>query len=422
MKESDQSMLALLSNRNFSIFVMSNALWWQTLFMEMIAMGWLVFDLTDSAWLVALVGFFRSAPFLISGFIGGPITDHFGRRKVIQTTQSAALVIYALIAFLIWSNQVALWHLCLLSFLLGMGWSLDFPARRSLIPDLVSKERTVDGLLLESFAQGISRIIGPYIAGLLIDRTGASGCFFFMTFLSLVALGGVLAISGLPIERQQNDAHEPAWKMIREGFRYVGFNRTILAVVLVTVVMNLLIFPYTALLPVFARDILERGATGLGTLGSGTGIGAFVGLYLINRFRHTTNAGRMFMIGSMGQCIGLALFSISTIFPLSWFFLFCAGIGQACFAVLQSSIVLVASSDDMRSRSMATIVLAIGADPLGKIQTGLLAENFGAPFTLGLQASLAALLVGAVALLLPESHRQPAQPDVAAQSSTTTRS
>lgn len=385
--------------------------------MEMIVIGWLVLDITNSAWLVALVGFFRSAPFLIAGFIGGPLTDRYGRKAVIQSTQAISMLVYAMIAILVFGGLVELWHLSILSFILGVGWALEFPARRSLIPDIVGKDRTVDALLLESTVQGISRIVGPTLAGGLIARYGPEGCFAFMTGLSLFALIGVLALNQQPILASVNGGSESTWQTIFDGLHYVARHQGILAIVLVTVVMNLLIFPYVSLMPVFARDILGQGPQGLGALGTATGIGAFIGLILINYFRRWINIGRIFIIGTIGQCIGLALFAMSTIFLLSWFLLICAGIGQACFAILQSSIVLVSSSDEMRSRAMATVVLAIGADPIGKIQIGLLAENLGAPYALGMQAVVAAALVGAVALLLPESYRGPSpsptiQPEV----------
>lgn len=378
--------------------------------MEMIVVGWLVLELTNSAWLVALVGFYRSAPFLLAGFIGGPLTDRWGRRTVIRSTQSLTLLVYSITTFLVYTNTVEFWHLCALSFLLGASWSLDFPARRSLIPDIVGKEQTTDALLLESTVQGVARMIGPFLAGALIAQFGAAGCFMVMSILSIFALGGVLALSNEPIERSNLGMNESAWLKIKEGFRYVGQQQIILAVVMVTVVMNLLIFPYTSLLPIFARDILDQGPQGLGILGTATGMGAFAGLFLINYLRRWINIGRIFMIGTIGQCIGLAFFAMSTFFPLSWALLFCAGVGQACFAILQSSIVLMAASDDMRSRSMATIVLAIGADPIGKIQIGILAENLGAPNTLGLQAALAAILVGVIAFMVPDSHRTMPEP------------
>jgi len=392
---------------DFRRLMLGNALWWHALYMEMIVMGWLVQDLTGSAWSVALIGFFRSLPFLITGIFGGLLTDRFGRRAVIISAQSAALMAYVLIALLIWSNLLALWHLGACSFILGLAWSLDFPARRALMPDIVGKEKTLDALLVDSFGQGIMRISGPLLAGWLIVTVGAAGCFAVAALMSLIALVALWQLSQQPIPRTNREAKAPPWTLIGQGLGYVRHNQPILAVVLITVVMNLLIFPYMSLLPTFAADVLKSDALGLGMLGTGTGAGAFLGLYVISRLRRLHSGGLIFAVGTICQCTGLAVFALSTYYPLSWVMLFLAGMGQSCFALMQSSIVLLAASDEMRSRAMGSVVLAIGTDPLGKLQTGALAERYGAPATLAGQASLAATLIILIAVALPGLRRMP---------------
>ena len=420
-----QGILSPLAIRDYRRLVISNTLWWQTLYMEMIVMGWLVLDLTNSAWLVALIGFFRSAPVMLGGFLVGPITDRFGRRPVIIANQTVYVLMYLSLVLLLATGMLALWHLAVISFMLGLAWALDFPTRRALIPDFVGKAKTMDALLLESFASGISRIIGPFIAGWLIAQFQAIGCFIVLTAIAALALAilRTLAQSEIPRTTAPNSAIllnarsnarlntklNATASHIMQGFRYVRHNETILAVVLITVVMNLLIYPYITLLPIFARDILQQGPEGLGLLGTGTGIGAFIGLFLINYLRRHINSGWIYAVGSLIQCLGLAAFAISTIYALSWSLLLLAGIGQACFTIMQSSIILLTASDEMRGRAMGTVMIGIGADPLGKLQTGFLAENYGAPVALGIQASLAAMLVAGVTLLLPQL-RRPAVP------------
>ena len=399
-----QGIFAPLTIPDYRRLVVSNTLWWQTLHMEMIVMGWLVLDMTNSAWLVALIGFFRSAPLIIGGFLVGPITDRFGRRPVIIANQTAYVLMYALLALLLATGTLALWHLAVISVVLGMAWALDFPTRRALIPDFVGKAKIMDALLLESFASGISRIVGPFIAGWLIAQFQAVGCFIVLTAIAALALAilRTLAHSEIPRTTEPNSS---TLSNIVDGFRYVRRNETLLAVVLITLVLNLLTFPYITLLPIFARDILNQGPEGLGLLGTGTGIGSFIGLLLINYLRRHISSGWIYAVGSFFQCLGLAAFAFSTIYPLSWGLLLLVGIGQSCFAVMQSSIILLTASDEMRGRAMGTVMIGIGADPLGKLQTGLLAENYGAPVALGVQASLAAILVAGVAILLPQLRR-----------------
>lgn len=405
-----QDLLVPLAILDYRRLVGGNTLWWQTLQMETVVMGWLVLELTNSVWSVALIGFFRSAPMVIAGLLVGPITDRFGRRPVIIACQTVYVLMYGLIALLLALQLLALWHLAAISLVMGTAWAVDFPTRRALLPDMVGKALIMDALLLESFAGGISRIIGPFLAGLVIVYFGALGCFLVLMLLSIWALALLWTLTQHELPRTIAP-HGSTWSSIGQGFRYVRHNEPILAVVLITLLMNLLIFPYMSLLPIFARDILQQGPEGLGLLGTATGIGSFTGLLLINHLRRRVNSGLLYAVGSFFQCLGLLAFAASTHYALSWSLLLLAGIGQSCFALMQSSIILLTASDEMRDRAMGTVMIGIGADPLGKLQTGFLAETVGAPLALGVQASLSALLVLGVALWLPQLWRAP-QPAV----------
>jgi hypothetical protein len=186
-----------------------------------------------------------------------------------------------------------------------------------------------------------------------------------------------------------------------QSLRYVGQSQPILGVMLVTVVLNLLLIPYMTLLPVFARDVLHRGPVGLGLLGAASGIGSFIGLALINYVRRWFSNGWILTVGTLGMALALLVFSRSGVYSLSWGTLLLVGIGQACFGIMQSSIILLTASDEMRSRTMGILVLAIGSDPFGKLQTGYLAQTYGAPAAISLQAGAAALMLAAITVALP---------------------
>jgi MFS family permease len=403
----------MLHNGDYRRLLSSNALWWQAMFMEMVVVGWLVLELTNSPWQVSLVGFCRSAPFLVCGFIAGPLTDRLGRRRIILGAQLANFLAYVALTLLLWSGGLALWHMYLTALVLGAAWALDWPARRALLPDLIGKEQTVDAMLMENFAQSTSRIIGPSLAGGLIAAFGPAGCYTVMMMLSGVGLWNLRHLSQQPIPRTSMRPTASPWNLVAEGLRYVGSNQAILGVILITLVMNLLYFPYMNLLSVFARDVLEQGPVGLGFLGAASGVGALVGLFLINRLRHQFSSGLILTVGTFGMSLCLLAFALSGVYSFSWIMLLFAGIGQACFGIMQSSIILLAASDEMRSRAMGTLVLAIGSDPLGKLQTGYLAETLGAQVTVAGQAALAAVCILGIAIALPGlrqpvTERQPA--------------
>jgi MFS family permease len=395
----------MLRNADYRCLLSSNALWWQAMFMETVVVGWLVLELTNSPWQVSLVGFCRSAPFLVCGFLAGPLTDRIGRRAIILGAQLANFLAYVLLVLLLWSGYLALWHMYVIALVLGVAWALDWPARRALIPDLIGKAQTVDAMLMENLAQGVSRIIGPALSGGVIAAFGPTGCYVVMMLLSGIGLWNLRRLSQQTIPRTNMPPSASPWRMIVEGLQYVGRNQTILAVILITVVMNLLFFPYVNLLPVFARDVLGQGPIGLGFLGAASGVGSLVGMVIINQVRQNITGGWILIVGTIGMTVCLLIFSLSGSYGLSWAMLLLAGIGQACFGIMQSSIILLATTDEMRSRAMGTLVLAIGSDPLGKLQTGYLAENFGAAPAVALQAVIALIALVLIGVTLPGLRR-----------------
>lgn len=391
----------LLSIPDFRRLLSSNTLWWQAHFMEMIVVGWLVLDMTDSPWLVAVAGFCRSIPLLLLGFVAGSIADRFGRRRVILAAQSVNFLVHVLLVTLILLNALALWHILATALVLGACWAVDWPARRALLPDLVGKQHTVDAMLMENLAQGVARIGGPALAGVLIAAYGAVGGYLTMMALSAVTLLNLTYLSARPIPRTNIRPAASPWSVLGESLRYVGRNQPILGVILITAAFNLWIVPYMTLLPVIARDVLDVGPARLGFLGAAAGIGSFFGLLLITQVRRYFSNGWILLVGTIGMSIVLFVMAQSTWYPLSWIMLFCAGMGQACFGIMQSSIILLTASDEMRSRTMGILVLAIGSDPLGKLQTGAIAQVWGAAAALSVMTVAAGLVIVGIGIALP---------------------
>ena len=406
--------LAPLGNIDFRNLLISNTLWWQAMWMEMIVVGWLVLELTNSAFDVALVGFCRSSPLLITGFFSGPISARFGRIRVVLISQGISLMGLGIITALVYFDAIAYWHLATAAVFFGTSWAFSWTARRALIPDLIGKSQTVEAMMLESFTQNISRVLGPFASGSLIATLGSKGCYIAVISVSCISFFIMLFVHGPPHVRQPSTASP--WKLMTEGVSYAIGNQAILGDLLITVTMNFLAFPYMALLPVFARDILQQGPFELGLLGASNGLGAFIGLFIVNRVRQRFSRGWIFAVGSAFQAANLVFFSyVSTLplsmvffgtsipvaFPLSLGLLLLAGTGQAAFGVMQSAIVLLAARDDMRDRAMGTLVLAIGAGPFGQLQIGKLAESFGAPLALGCQTSAAVVFIVLITAALP---------------------
>ena len=361
------------------------------MWMEMLIVGWLGLELTDSAWWVSVLGFYRSIPLFLIGPWGALVIDRFPRRLLLSVFQGlgsmAALLV--LLAFL--SGSLNYVQLALFSFIQGVIWALDWPTRRAIIPDLVGRERVVDALVLENGIQNVTRILGPISGGIALELLGVGGG---LALLSVLGFGSFVLLLGIT-SCSQAPTVEGSFRTVinttRQGWKFVRTNRKIWGVFLITIFMNVWAFPYMNLLPVFARDILGQGPIGLGWLGAAHGIGATAGLLIIHWGRKRLSNEWLFSGGSLLLSFGLILFSTSTSYHLSLLLLFISGLGQAGFSIMQSSIILVESTEDMRSRAMGSLVLAIGVGPLGRLQSGSMAEELTVSWAVGIMA-LAALI------------------------------
>lgn len=394
-----QGTLSPLAVPDYRRLLIGNALWWQATSMEMVGVGWLVLEMTNSPWQVALAGFYRSMPLLIFGFFSGLIAGRFSRRAIILGTQALYLAALGALVALLWAGRLVFWHVAAVEFLPGVGWALDWPARRAILPDLVGKSRTVDGMMVENFAMNITRIVGPVTGGVLIRMLGVVGCFLAMIGVLAAGFLVLARLSDRPQSRPSGDASP--WRNLVKGLSYIRGNQRIVGVLLVTVLMNALLFPYMSLLPVFARDVLHQGPVGLGILGAANGVGSFLGILAVSYLRRFGRSGWVFAGGSMLQSALLVAFSASTVFPMSVFLLVLSGLGHAAFGVLQSAIVLISSSDEMRDRAMGTLVLAIGAGPLGRLHIGALSDAYGVPFAVGASCAASVLGIAVVTSVLP---------------------
>ncbi|MBX3051912.1 MAG: MFS transporter [Caldilineaceae bacterium] len=395
------AVLAPLTSPAYRRLLWSSALWWQTLSMWTVVAGVLVLDMTDSALAVAMLTFWRRAAQLLLGSFAGPIGDRLGRRTTLLVTQGCVFLTCVGLLLLLAGDRLAAWQVTVAAFAIGAAWTVDMPARTALAPDLVGRAQTADAMLVESFTQGLVGSVGAYAAGWLLQSYGPGPGIGVMLGLTSVNLTILWLFSRQEVTRTVTVGGQSLWASLGEGMRYVGGNPTLLAVTLISTILNILIFPSLSLLPVFARDVLERGPLGLGLLNSGYSIGTFVGLYVVLRLRPFASIGLLFTVGAVVECVALVVFAVSPSFALSWAMLFVAGLGQAGFHTLRSTILLTTASDEMRGRALSTVVLTQGAGLPGELQTGLLAERIGAPATVGIQAGLSALLTLVVALVWP---------------------
>ena len=370
---------------------------------ELAVLGWLMFDLTGSPARVALIGALRMTPMVLFGLGMGAVVDRASKQRLVGLAHTIVLTSIAALGTVIAAGVVAPWHIYVAVFVSGIGFTIDFSARRTLMAALVPRAALATSSALDTTVLTGSFLIGPALAGICIGLFGFPGA--YAVLLALV-VSSVTLVLNIPHDAP---SQQPSRRLpLRHALRTVAANRTVLAVLLITLVMNCCGFPYQFLLPVIARQVLDSGPIGYGLLGSASGLGALLSAVAVGAVpRHL--AGRVFSAGSLVLLAGIVMFALSRSYALSMAALFIGGFGFAGFAVLQIAVVLQSTATELRGRALGAVALGIGSQPFGALTLGALAERFGAPAAVAGMSSIGLLLVFALSLALRTWNRTPAQ-------------
>lgn len=373
----------------------SSVAWYCGRWMDVLAAGWLALALTNSPWLVAVIGFCRSIPLPFFGVFAGAIADRFDRRRLVIISQfanaGAALVVCLLYA----SGHLEYWHLAVANIVPGISWSLDWPSRRAMLPDLVERPRLISAVMLDSMSMSGSRILGPVVAGAMLAVLDYQWVYLAV---ALVYMAGVIPLLRLRIPPSHASSGGPNLRFILDGLQYCGRHEAVRAVLIITVMMNWAVFPYQQLLPVFARDVLGVDSVGFGWLTAADGIGSMLAALLLLSGWRLRHSGWAYLLGSLLMCGTLLAFAVSPWFMASLILLTVAGFGHLGFSVFQSFIILQRVSDALRGRAMGVLTLAIGSGPLGTLLMGAIAGAAGAPWAVGLCAAAGGAFIAGTAL------------------------
>jgi MFS family permease len=368
--------------------------------MQMTLLAWLVLELTNSPWSVALVGFFSSTPMLVLGLLGGVLADTTNRQRLLTLTQSASTVSSLMLTLCLGTGAVQVWHVYLVVLLDGASWALSMPSRRAMLFDILGMSGVTNAVALDSVGMNLSRMFGPALAGVLITLVGVTGGYATILLFYATSLGLLCSLPALHTPQPER-RRQPLGRNLLEGFRYIRQNHTILATICITVVMNLLLFPYMPLVPVIARDVLHVDALLMGALQAAEGCGALVGALVIAAAVSIVYHGRIFLGGSVLALLALCVFSMSRWYMLALPVLLFLGLGSAGFGTMQSTIIMLAAKEDMRGRALGVMSLAIGAGPLGSLLLGAVASTVSPVFALRMNALVGLVALAGITLLLP---------------------
>jgi len=371
-----------LTHRNYRLFFGGQGISLIGTWMQQIAMSWLVYRMTNSAFLLGLIGFSSQiCSFFFSPF-AGVLSDRWNRHHILVATQSLALVQAFILAYLTITGTIAVHHLIILSLFLGFVNAFDIPTRQAFVVEMVEKREDLgNAIALNSFLFNGARLVGPSIAGILISILGEGLC-FFLNGLSFLAVIIALLSMKIPSNKRESEKIQ-ILQGVKEGFIYAFGFPPIRSIILFLGWISLVGTANTTLMPVFAKDILHGDSQTYGFLMAAIGVGAIIGAIFLASRRSVLGLGRIIAIASGIFGIGLISFSLSQTLWLSMFLLLLTGLGMMVHMASSNTILQTMVDDDKRGRVMSLFAMAfMGMAPFGSLAGGSLAGMIGAPTTL----------------------------------------
>ena len=404
----------VLSDRSFRRLWLTGALASAIRWLDTLVLGVFVFDLTGSAFLVALLFFTRQVPRILFALAIGTLADRVDRRLMLMACFSLLTAVSAVLGALVLTDRIEYWHLLAASFVAGTLWAVEFPVRRAMLGDVVPRELIGRAMALDIGTSSLTRVFGPLTGGILLAAIGAEAAFFTQAVTFLLALAVLATLSYVPPERSA--APQAPLADLVDGVRYIRRRRLLAGAFLASLLMNVFGFSYLTMVPVIGKETLGLDAVGVGMLQSAEGFGALIGATLIASLAPTRIYTFLYVGGIAFFMTMVLLFSRSEIFLLSIVFLWMAGFGMASYTSMQTTLFVASAPPQLRGRVIGTASMALGGNPLGALSVGVTAELLGAPIATTLMSVEGLLALSAVVLAWPELRRRfvvPANDDLA---------
>ena len=394
-----------LRYRNYRLFFAGQLVSLIGTWMQQTAMSWFVYEITNSKFLLGAVAAVGSAPMMLFSAWGGSLADLYPKRSILVVTQTAQMICAFLLAIGVWAGFASATFIVIIAALNGIAMGFDMPARQAFTVEMTSREDLLNAISLNSSVVNGARVVGPSVAGLLINAVGVAMCFFLNGLSFVAVIAGLMLMRLPPLERKVEilSPAEHAWKGIVYAFQHPRV-RTILLLFLAIGIFG---WSYMVVMPAFARDVLGRGADGFGTLMAASGMGALVGALVVATFGHRITPRKLALGGVWLFALALLAFSFARNFNVALAFLFVAGFGMLLFFSTTNTVLQTIVPDEMRGRVMGVWSLIFGAMiPLGSLEAGAVANWLGTPFALGFGAIVCA--ISALVALLAIHRREAA--------------
>ena len=392
-----------LRNRNYRLYFIGQSISLSGTWMQTIAQALLVLQITDSKVALGTVTLLQFLPITIFVLFAGVIADRIPKRNFILATQVLAMAQAIILAALVWSGNVELWHVYVLALVLGMANAFEQPTRQAFVVEMVGKEDLMNAVALNSGVFNGARLIGPGIGGLIIAAFGLKWAFLLngVSFIPVIASLLMMNLSHLYITNKRASGNPVA--EFREGLSYAFRTPAVMVIIIVVAIIGTFGYNFTVMLPLLARYVLHQGSAGLGFMTAAVGLGALLSALVLAGRKSATKY--TLFAGGGGFSIMLMLVALSQWFYVTLLFLLLLGIANTAFAATANTSLQLATPDHLRGRVMALYMLLFaGSTPIGGFLTGYMAEHLGTQRALGVNATMCVIGI-AIGLAYFVSHR-----------------
>ncbi len=362
--------------------------------MQKTAVSWVVYSETHSKFMLGLTLFASLFPSFIFSFIGGVASDRYSRYKLLLTTQIASMIQAVLLTLLIFFRHYSVWEIIALSALLGLINAFDVPARQSLVYEMVDDKADLpNALALNSSMVNLSRLIGPGLAGLALEKFGDDIC-FGLNAVSFIAVIGSLLMMKLPKYVAKPHTKNVIGEL-KEGFAYIKKTPSISLILIMLALISLMVLPFSTLIPVYAKDIFKGTASTFGVIDSVIGLGAFSGAIFLASLKPGRNLRKILAINTLIFGVGLILFSHTTYYPIALLFATISGFGMMSQITISNTLIQTTVDPSMRGRVISFYAMAFfGMQPLGGLLVGSISQWIGTPDTVLIEGIIALIIGG----------------------------
>lgn len=391
--------VAALKHRNFRLFWMGQCVSLIGTWMQNMAQAWLVLELTKSAFWLGFVSTIQFLPMLTLSLYAGTVIDRFPKKTMLLLTQGVMAALALILAVDTMLDTVALWHILIMAGLLGIANTFDMPTRQAFMIELVGREDLMNAIVLNSSIFNAARIVGPSIAGFLIDVLGIGWCFFLNAVSFVPVIAGIAMIKlnrkQAPEIREQTNA----WQEINTGLNYVKSTKNILVPMAILSVISIFAMNFNVIIPLYTKTVFHGGADKFGFLMAANGIGALIGAAFLAARSSGGPKFRTLAAAALGMCFfELLLVPVKT-YVLAYVLLILVGLCMIAFSATTNSIIQVQTPQHLRGRVMSIFTLIFaGFTPIGSFFTGTAAHAWGAPATLGLSALISLVLITGIVI------------------------